>query len=112
MSVEEYVDKLFKNSVFADSTRLISLIRKGKFGKLVLDDAYVCYNEIRNLRNNLESELASYADLVSAGRREFEAGLKEMYGSSKVLSPDANFTMRASFGHVGGYSPKDRNNFV
>ncbi len=107
MSVEEYVDKLFKNSVFADSTRLISLIRKGKFGKLVLDDAYVCYNEIRNLRNNLESELASYADLVSAGRREFEAGLKEMYGSSKVLSPDANFTMRASFGHVGGYSPKD-----
>lgn len=43
---------------------------------------------------------------VDKGERLYFAGLKEMY-PDKALSSDANFTMRLSYGSIGGYRPYD-----
>lgn len=43
---------------------------------------------------------------IQKGERLYLAGLKEMY-PDKALSSDANFTMRLSYGSIGGYRPSD-----
>ena len=43
---------------------------------------------------------------IEKGERLYFAGLKEMY-PDKALSSDANFTMRLSYGSIGGYRPYD-----
>lgn len=43
---------------------------------------------------------------IEKGERLYFAGLKEMY-PEKALPSDANFTMRLSYGSVGGYRPYD-----
>ena len=43
---------------------------------------------------------------IAKGERLYFAGLKEMY-PDKALSSDANFTMRVSYGSIGGYQPYD-----
>ena len=47
----------------------------------------------------------SYYD-IEKGERLYFAGLKEM-NPEKALPSDANFTMRLSYGSVGGYRPYD-----
>ena len=55
--------------------------------------------EIRQLMGDAQYDIAK-------GERLYFAGLKEMY-PEKALSSDANFTMRLSYGSVGGYRPYD-----
>lgn len=43
---------------------------------------------------------------IAKGERLYFAGLKEMY-PEKALASDANFTMRLSYGSIGGYRPYD-----
>ncbi len=43
---------------------------------------------------------------IEKGERLYFAGLKEMY-PGKALYSDANFTMRLSYGSIGGYRPYD-----
>lgn len=43
---------------------------------------------------------------IDKGERLYFAALKEMY-PDKALSSDANFTMRLSYGSIGGYRPYD-----
>ena len=43
---------------------------------------------------------------IEKGERLYFAGLKEMY-PDEALSSDANFTMRLSYGSIGGYHPYD-----
>lgn len=55
--------------------------------------------------NNLRGELMKTGAMYQKGRRLFMAGLQEM--SDEYLPSDANFTMRLSYGNVGGYKPYD-----
>ena len=43
---------------------------------------------------------------IEKGKRLFFAGLREMY-PGRALPSDANFTMRMSYGTIGGYRPYD-----
>ncbi len=45
-------------------------------------------------------------DAVAAASKAFAGGLLE-WQAGKPSYPDANFTMRLTYGTVGGYSPKD-----
>ena len=47
----------------------------------------------------------SYYD-IAKGERLYFAGLKEMH-PEKAFASDANFTMRVSYGSIGGYRPYD-----
>lgn len=47
----------------------------------------------------------AYAQQVAGLNKTYVLGLCEMYDWAK--SPDANFTLRMTYGHVGGYSPRD-----
>lgn len=54
----------------------------------------------------LSQEMGDARSDIAKGERLYFAGLQEM-NPEKALSSDANFTMRLSYGSIGGYRPYD-----
>ncbi len=63
--------------------------------------------------NELTAAQSPYAQQFATGQRLWEAGLMEMnnYGKpgGKAMAPDANFTLRLTYGNVLSYWPADAN---
>ncbi len=104
--VDAFVDDLFALSVFADPARFNEFINNldpevvGKDLAVKMGSPiYLKSMELRRMNNNFSQEL-------QRGQRLFIAGLMEME-KGKVFYPDANSTMRLTYGMVGDYSPKD-----
>jgi hypothetical protein len=101
-----FADKLFSQSIFANEAALKAFLDKPRYKKLVKDPAYEAglsvmdqYRELIKMNQDAEQRIAQASRL-------FIAGLMEMQ-PDKVFYPDANFTMRLSYGTVGDYEPRD-----
>jgi len=106
---EKYAADLFKKSVIPYPDKLIVLLKDAKKSKkLNKDPVYELALSCRiALFDIAADQVESMSDIIK-GERLFMAGLQEMMGEKGVkLSPDANFTMRLSYGSVGGYVPYD-----
>ena len=55
---------------------------------------------------NIQGKNKEYLSDINKGRRLYFAGRQEMF-PEKALPSDANFTMRLSYGSIGGYRPYD-----
>ena len=105
IDIDIFVDEIFNTSVFTSAETLKAAI--DEIGIRVLDDpAYVygydMYMECVNAQlkaMETEDQLAKAQQLYTAGILEWKKG--------KPSYPDANFTMRLTYGTVGGYSPRD-----
>lgn len=106
LNINEYVDNLFGNSVFASPENLDKFAEAPELEKLTTDPAAVLYADFFNIY----MKKAHYANLDREARmkasKAFTAGLLE-WEAGKPSYPDANFTMRLTYGKVGGYSPKN-----
>lgn len=99
------IEDVYTNSVFTDSTRLADALAK--------NDASVIENDplVKQLRSLSTYEKETFAgfDVYSKERIELDKtyvrGLCEMYDWAK--SPDANFTLRMTYGHVTDLHPRD-----
>ena len=105
MDIDKFVDEIFDNSVFTSAETLKATIAEKGAG--VLEDPAVkvgmsIYNECLNSQM---LTLKSEEDLAKA-RQNYTAGLLE-WKDGDPSYPDANFTMRLTYGTVKGYSPKD-----
>ncbi len=105
MDIDAFVDGLFANSAFTSAESLKAAIEEK--GAAVLNDPAVkvgmsIYNECL-MAQMLTME--SSEDLEKA-RQVYTAGLLE-WKDGEPSYPDANSTMRYTYGTVGGYSPKD-----
>lgn len=103
-SIDAYVDDLFAKSVYAS---------KEKYDKAVADKvdmekdpARVLYNSFVEVSKKLSGELYKNMAVYQEGKKEYLAGVMEMNGD-KAIYPDANFTMRLTYGQVLPYSPRD-----
>ena len=61
---------------------------------------------ITNYRQNIVPKSAEADAKLERATRLYIRGLREM-NPKKAYSPDANFTMRLSYGNVHGYEPRD-----
>lgn len=106
MNFDEYVNNLFENSYFACPEKLDTFKDNPDLNILQTDPAAVLYSEFFNLYMGK----AQYANLdretKAKASKAFTAGLLE-WEAGKPSYPDANFTMRLTYGKVGGYSPKN-----
>lgn len=105
---EKYAADVFKKTVLLSYDNIAEMLRDPKkYEKLLKKDpaaelslsVLISIFELQQLSGN------SYYD-IAKGERLYFAGLKEMY-PEKALPSDANFTMRVSYGSVGGYRPYD-----
>ncbi len=103
---DKYVDQMFAKSVFADEARFNAFLENPSLKVLDKDLAYQAAFSTFEKYIELMGKTAEYSDNLYKGRRLYIAGLREM-DPEMVLYPDANFTMRLTYGSVDGYQPKD-----
>ncbi|MBR6001443.1 MAG: S46 family peptidase [Bacteroidales bacterium] len=99
---EAYADYLFEGSVFTSLEKL-----RAAAGKDLSDDpASVLTKRIMEVLMPLYKTAYGDQPALEAGTKAFGAGLME-WQKGKPSYPDANSTMRLTYGHVLPYSPKD-----
>ena len=99
---EKYADYLFEGSVFTSAEKL-----RAAAGKDLTDDpAAVLAKRIMGVLMPLYKTAYGDQPALEAGTKAFGAGLME-WQKGKPSYPDANSTMRLTYGHVLPYSPKD-----
>jgi len=97
-----FVNKAFDKSIFVDKGRMLTWISHPK--PLAKDPIFALMQEIVNSY----IELGEAAEKVNCGRadRLYMEGLMEMQ-KDRNFYPDANFTMRLTYGSVQDYQPAD-----
>jgi hypothetical protein len=102
----KYADHLYKKSIFPDQQKMEAFLKNPT--KKALDKDPV-YNAMLSMMESMkvigQDVRKSTADLEN-GRRLFVEGLTAM-NKDKVSYPDANSTMRLTYGTVGDYNPRD-----
>ena len=103
---DQFVDNMFDNSIFSDSTKLYEFLAKPDIQVLNNDPAFVAASSINSKLNEFFKLQEPFAAKLSKGRRLFIAGILEM-NQGKAMYPDANSTMRLTYGQVKDYYPMD-----
>ena len=105
LDVNKYVDNMYANSAFVSKEKLAEAL-KGDVKSLEKDPAVVLFSAIRPVIINLYTNSSKDANALSKAQKTYLAGLME-WKKGEPIYPDANFTMRLTYGSVGGYSPAD-----
>jgi len=126
-NIQKYADYVFSKSILTDSARFNKFVASQDYKILEKDPAFVAMKSFNKVMKTkiLESDLA-YTLALSAlevywrisektevlktyqskGERLFMAGLMDMQ-KDKTFYPDANSTLRMTYGQVGDYEPMD-----
>ena len=105
MDIDAFVDKLFDNSALTSAESLKAAIEE-KGAEILKDPAVVVGMSIYNECLNAQSLASESDDYLAKARQVYTAGLLE-WKKGEPSYPDANSTMRLTYGTVKGYSPKD-----
>ena len=104
--VGKYVQDWFNKSIFSDPARLDAFLKKPTAKVLQNDLVYQAGQSISQMREKMREGVISKNDQIDKGYRLYIAGILEM-DKEKVWYPDANFTMRLTYGKVADYFPRD-----
>ncbi len=100
-----YAKNTFRRSIFSSKEKFFAFLDNPSSSKIKRDPAY---RTIMSIYNKYVEEISPKRMIVreklKKGNRLFIAGLREMY-PEKNYYPDANSTMRATYGNVGDYAP-------
>ncbi|MDL2256907.1 S46 family peptidase [Bacteroidales bacterium OttesenSCG-928-I14] len=103
----KYSEYLFKKSVVPYPEKLKETLSDAKkLSKIGKDPAIVLAMSLAEVEDALNKEFSQYKEMIQKGERLFMAGLIEM-NPEKSYYPDANFSLRITYGTVGGYVPYD-----
>ena len=98
---------LWKTSMFTSKEKLAKFLKAPTASKLTKDPIYVLAMSYFNKVNvELKPTFDEINSKMARASRLFLAGLTEMQ-PDKVMAPDANGTMRMTYGTVKAYDPKD-----
>ncbi|MFA5848694.1 MAG: S46 family peptidase [Bacteroidales bacterium] len=104
-NIDAYVDNLFDKSVFTSKEKIVAALTAGK-DAIANDPALALGKSIFDMMPKLQAALAKYNGLYARGNKDYIAGQLEMK-KGMAMYPDANSTMRLSYGKILNYSPKD-----
>jgi hypothetical protein len=104
-NIDAFVEDLFSKSVFVSEEKLKEA-QSGDKKILENDPAFVTGKNINDAIAKISREIEQYSNLYAKGQKQFIAGTLEMK-KGQAMYPDANFTMRLTYGKVLNYSPKD-----
>ncbi len=102
--VNKFVNQMFAKSIFCNEQKFNAFLAKPSAKQLQSDLAFVAATSIIQISQNSQTE--NNEKLLNEGKRLFLAGLMEMF-PDKNFYPDANSTMRLTYGTVGDYKPAD-----
>jgi hypothetical protein len=108
--IQKFVDYLFSKSIFDDKEATLAFVNDfsvKSIKKLEKDPAYVLNNSFKTVyEDEVYPKLKKYSsELAELNKAYMAAQMK--FESDKVFYPDANFTLRVSYGQVKGYTARD-----
>lgn len=104
---EKLADYLYANSYFSSAENFEKFLNDPTLENVINDPVYKVVKPTLEIIYALRDEFRPYGANIRAQNRLFIEGLLEMNKGNNNIYPDANSTMRLSYGTVGGYSPKD-----
>lgn len=96
--------ELISQSIFANRKKLETFLANPSAETLTADPIYKMIKDIDELSEKLEGT-KHFKMAVQPLEKTYVRGLEEMYNNSKA--PDANFTLRMTYGHVKAMKPRD-----
>jgi len=103
-----YAKYIYEKSVFTSLDKISKAIKNNKTD-FTNDPAIVFSTDVRKTMEAIRSaEYTKAAEQIKDAERLYESAIKAMADEKgKALYPDANFTMRLTYGKIGGYKPAD-----
>lgn len=110
--IDKYFAKIAKKSIFTDKQRYSEFEKDFNLAKLIKDPLFVLIKDIDDAFQTTISKKGYNEALIKLQRanRLFVKGVRAM-DLSKNYAPNANSTMRLTYGNVLPYSPKDATYF-
>jgi hypothetical protein len=105
-NIDKFVDNLFAKSIFVSQEKFNAFLDKPVLKTLENDPVVIMTKSINKISEDVSKELSAFDGDLTKGRRLWIAALKEME-PSKTLYPDANSTMRLTYGTIQDYQPRD-----
>lgn len=103
---DAFTEKMFARTIFASKSDMQEFLDNPKSRTLKKDMALQAAIDIFDMMSVIADQMSETTDDLLEGRRLFVAGLMEMDKGRKFY-PDANSTMRLTYGTVGDYVPRD-----
>ena len=104
--VDHFVDYLFDKSIYGSEENFDKFKTRPSVKALEQDPMILFAKSVQEEKANLNAALADFDSGYALAHKEYVKGLLAMY-QDKANFPDANFSLRLTFGQVKGYRPKD-----
>ncbi|MBU0486852.1 MAG: S46 family peptidase [Bacteroidetes bacterium] len=108
--IDQYADYLFDNSIFVDQEKVTSFLTSytAKSAKKMKADPVFALMQgfLRVYTSKIQSSFFGIQEEITMLMTDYMQAQRE-WKSDKMFYPDANSTMRISFGAVNDYSPRD-----
>jgi hypothetical protein len=105
-NIDKFVDDIFAKSIFASEAKLTAFLNKPVLKVIENDPVYVVTTSIYKTGAEVSKGSSQFDASLLTGKRIWTAALMEMV-PEKTQYPDANSTMRLSYGSVKEYDPRD-----
>jgi hypothetical protein len=103
---DRYAAWLYKKSIFSSEEKYMSFLDKPKAKLLTEDPALTTMFGLFAVFQQVQMAQASLDEELGKAKRLFIDGIRQL-NSNQFYYPDANSTMRMTYGTVKGYQPKD-----
>lgn len=105
-NMQKYIDGLYAKSIFVQREKLENALNKGNAKVFENDPLYKLSKDLMEAYFAFNDDYSKKEELLAKGNRLFVKGLMEMHPDSNFY-PNANSTMRLTYGKVLDYSPRD-----
>ncbi len=106
----KYAEFVFTKSIFCDEKKVNAFLKNPSVKVLKKDPAFIVMQAFNKKAKEISDKTTAASLQLSRGNRLFVAGLREMYPNTKFY-PNANSTMRLTYGKVMDYNGADAIHF-
>ncbi len=104
--IEASINRMYDQSLFSDRERLERFLEAPSANVIENDPAFIFRRSVADALAAINEELAPLADQLALLHKTYIRGLGEMKLPAPSY-PDANFTLRLTYGNVFSYKPRD-----
>jgi hypothetical protein len=102
-----YASQVFAKSIFTSPESVNKFLDKPSAKAINNDPATQLAKSFVDVQGSIRTMQTEVSSMAAKGERLYIRGLREMAEGEKTLYPDANFTMRLTYGTIGDYYPAD-----
>jgi len=103
--IDKYVEEMYSKSILSSPASVASYLEKPDL-TIKNDPLLIFGTSVYERLVDLKKQTSDQGVEIRAAKRLYEKGLMEK-SSGSLIYPDANFSMRLTFGNISGISPRD-----